>query len=190
MILNKSWYKKDTVVIARELLGKYLVHETPEGTTIGKIVETEAYLSTQDLASHSARGETKRNKAMFQEPGHSYIYFIYGNYYCFNVTTAEKGIGEAVLIRALEPVEGLALMKKRRNDMNIYNLCSGPAKLVIANGITKDLDGHDLTEHPLFIEDTENQKFEIIQTTRIGITKSAELPLRFYIKDSPFISRK
>jgi DNA-3-methyladenine glycosylase len=191
MVLSKEWYSKDTITIAKELLGKYLVHESAEGITVGKIVETEAYLGKNDPASHAYKGESKRTIAMFGDPGHAYIYFTYGMYYCFNVTTAEKGVGEAVLIRALEPIEGIELMQSRRQKVtdNIH-LCSGPAKLVLAMGITKDLYGHDLTKKPLLIEERENKEFEIITTTRIGISLAKELPLRFYIKGSQFISKK
>ena len=189
MILKKSFYNRNTVKVAKELLGKYLIHKTKDGTTIGKIVETEAYLSN-DPGSHSSIGKTKRNEKMFGKPGKAYIYLIYGMYNCFNVVTKPKGIGEAVLIRALEPVSGINLMKKRRNTNNIKNLCTGPAKLAIAMALNSDLNGADLTKPPLKIMQKENSPLKITKTTRIGITKGSELALRFYIKDNQFISRK
>lgn len=205
MILDKDFYNQDTVTIARNFLGCYLIHNSPEGPTIGKIVETEAYLA-HDPASHAFKGQTERTKAMFGEPGRVYIYFTYGMYYCFNVTTAPAGVGEAVLIRALEPLEGIELMQKRRSAskktkshdvaLKTEALCSGPAKLVIAMGINKQMYGHDLTKEPLYIlskDDMrfeENKPFEITTTTRIGISSSKDLPLRFYITGNSFISKR
>ncbi len=136
---------------------------------------------------------------MFGEQGYEYIYFTYGMYFCFNVTSAPKGVGEGILIRALEPVEGIELMIKRRTQNQkpqkylIENLCNGPAKLVLAMGINKDHYGHDLTESPLYIAESDSkitQDFEIVTTNRIGISQAKDLPLRFYIKDNKFISKK
>ena len=146
--LPKSFFNKSTLDIAKGLLGKYIIHQTKEGLVAGKIVETEAYL-IDDPASHSFNGETNRNKSMFMKAGTSYVYFTYGMYHCFNVVTNKEGVGEAVLIRALEPVEGLEVMKRNRGKKgtefsDARNLCSGPAKLVIALGITKEHDGLDL----------------------------------------------
>ncbi|MDO8520343.1 MAG: DNA-3-methyladenine glycosylase [Deltaproteobacteria bacterium] len=180
-------YKKPTITVAKALLGAYLVHETAEGKTVGKIVETEAYLAN-DPSCHGFRGETPRNRAMFGPPGHAYIYFIYGMYHCFNVVTAPVGVGEAVLIRALEPVEGLELMKKRRKGKK--DLAGGPGKLVIAMGITSDLNGTSLITGPLKIMPGEMKKAPIVTTARIGISSGNHLPLRFYLKGNPFVSRK
>ncbi len=189
MILGRDFYNRDTVAVARDLLGMVLVHDSPEGRTAGRIVETEAYI-TGDLASHANRGQTKRNTPMFGESGHAYIYFIYGVHWCFNVVTQKEGVGEAVLIRALEPMEGVELMQQRRKQTDIKNLCNGPAKLVAAMGITPDYNGVDITHGALSIEaGISVAGEEVVTTTRIGIIKSADLPLRFYIKDCPFISR-
>lgn len=179
-----------TIQIASQLLGNYLVHQTLDGLTMGKIVETEAYLSN-DPACHASRGMTKRNQVMFGPPGHAYIYFVYGMYYCFNVVTAKKGVGEAVLIRALEPAQGIDLMFKRRpKAKNLKDLCSGPAKLVLAMGILKEQNGISLMEGPLILERAPLRKKEITTTTRIGIVNGAKLPYRFYLKGNRFVSKK
>lgn len=189
-ILPKSFYQKDTCTIAKELLGKILVHNSSEGSTAGIITETEAYLQN-DEACHASRGMTPRTVIMFGPPGYAYIYFTYGMHYLFNVVTSPKGVGEAVLIRALEPVEGLELMRDRRGLNGIRELCSGPAKLVQAMGIKPDMYGHDLAKEPLFIINGDNiSKEDLVTTTRIGISVAEHLPLRFYIKDNKFISRK
>ena len=179
-----KFLKEDTIEVAKSLLGCYLVN----GKTVGKIVETEAYLSN-DPASHSSRGKTKRNEKMFGKPGTAYIYLIYGMYNCFNIVTKPEGIGEAVLIRALEPVSGIDLMKKRRNKEKIKDLCSGPGKLVNALGISKEHNGSDLSKGGLKITNKKSS-YKIITTTRIGITKGSDLKYRFYIKDNEFVSRK
>lgn len=187
--LPRSFYQQDTVNLAQQLLGKVLVHESAAGITAGKIVETEAYLYPDDPAAHTFRGPTKRNAAMFGPGGHAYIYFTYGMHYCVNVV-AEKP-GEGVLIRALEPWAGIELMQARRSQTDLKNLCSGPGKLVQAMGITFDLYAHDLTKPPLYLAKADrDEEIEIIATTRIGITQAADLPLRFYIKNTSFVSKK
>ena len=191
-VLPRSFYEDDTVTVARKLLGTLLVHETPQGRAAGRIVETEAYLFGNDPACHARKGKTRRNAVMFGPPGHAYIYFIYGMYYCLNVVTAPEGVGEAVLIRALEPVDGIALMQKRRRSAELKNLCSGPGKLVLALGISAALNGCPLTRGPLRIyadPACAAASLEIEASPRIGITQGAELPLRFCLKGSPFSSR-
>ncbi|GAB6157301.1 DNA-3-methyladenine glycosylase [Desulfotomaculum varum] len=187
--LPVAFYARDTVLVARELLGTLLVHINDEGITVGKIVETEAYLQG-DPACHAARGMTPRNSVMFGPPGRAYVYFTYGMHYCFNVVTAAAGIGEAVLIRAVEPLAGLHLMKKRRGRERLTELCAGPARLVQAFGITKEHNKADLTNGPLFIAAAAEPPPQIHVTTRIGIKEGADLPLRFYIKGNKFISKK
>lgn len=179
---------KDTKTIAQELLGVYLVHESPEGRTVGKIVETEAYLHT-DAAAHSFLGKTQRNAAMFEKAGTAYVYFTYGMHYCFNVVTEKEGIGEAVLIRALEPVEGIELMKQRRKMEDVSQLCNGPAKLVQAMGISKIHNMCSLLEKPLYLLSKEKEKFSLVAKARIGISKAKREKLRFYIKANLFVSR-
>lgn len=188
-ILPRCFYDRDTVTVARELLGQILVHRSPDGVTTGIIAETEAYLQG-DPACHASRGMTPRNRAMFGPPGHAYVYFIYGMYYCFNVVSQAEGIGEAVLVRALEPVEGIPLMQARRHRQILKELCGGPARLVQAMGITREHNGTDLTKGSLVVCRGATGGFEIVTTTRIGIKEGAELPLRFYIKDNLYISKK
>lgn len=203
-IIDKNFYSnKNTIKLSKELLGKILVKESIEGLTSGRIVETESYLYN-DPAAHTFIGKTPRNKSAFEEAGTSYVYFIYGNYYCFNVGANKKNTGEAVLIRALEPVDGIDLMKSRilkfnslrkhikYKDIPITKLCNGPGKLCLALDIDKNLDGHKLWNKPFYIADDgyKVRDNDIITTTRIGITKAAEMPYRFYLKDSPFISKK
>ncbi len=168
------------------------MHETSRGAIVGRIVETEAYLR-DDPACHAHGGKkTGRTAVMFGPPGRSYIYLVYGMHYCFNVVTGESGVGEAVLIRALEPVAGIEFMQEYRNTTELNNLCSGPGKLVSAMGMDKSLNGVDLRKEPLYIatdlRDKKQQK--IVTATRIGISKGQALPLRFYLERNLFISRK
>jgi DNA-3-methyladenine glycosylase len=195
-VVERSFYSRDATTVAKELLGQILVHQTEQGRVSGRIVETEAYLGADDAAAHSYRGETPRTKVMFGEAGHAYVYFTYGMHYCFNVVAHEVGVGQAVLIRALEPLEGIEIMEANRKQTDLRNLCSGPAKLVQALGITKKHNGHDLTEPPLWIEASKDTPWarsildsNIVTTTRIGISQAADLPLRFYIAGNSFVSR-
>jgi len=194
----KSLYpllRADTVEAARALLGCVLWHETPQGVAAGRIVETEAYL-LDDPACHASRGPTPRTAVMFGPPGRAYIYFIYGMYHCFNVVTRGKGTGEAVLIRALEPLEGLDLMAQRRKTENIRNFCNGPAKLVLALDIRKEQTGEDLRQGRLRLlapgsyPGWNARKPPLIKVgPRIGISVAVDLPLRFYVADNPFVSK-
>ena len=190
-VLDDRFYIADAVYVARALLGKILVHYSNEGITSGIIVETEAYSSRNDPACHAFRGKTKRNAVMFGPAGRAYVYFIYGNHYCFNVVTNEPGIAEAVLIRALQPYEGLHLMKERRGSHHpVNNLTSGPGKLCAAMGIGKMENGLPLTEAPLFIARGLSMETEQICTSRrIGISQGTDKQWRFTIKDNPFVSR-
>jgi len=198
VILPKSFYNASTVRVAQRLLGCFLVHDSPQGRTTGRIVETEAYLAEGDPACHASRGKTKRNAPMFGPPGRSYIYFIYGMYYCFNVVTGAEDRGEAVLIRALEPVAGLDLMAQRRHTSNVHQMCSGPAKLVLAMGITPQLNNTCLRTSALrvFSPDSFKREYQkprttpIVRAPRVGIACAKDLPLRFFLKDSEFVSRR
>ena len=187
--LPRSFYSRPTISVARKLLGQLLVHETPDGRAAGIIVETEAYLR-DDPAAHSFRGCTPRTATMFGPPGHVYVYFIYGMHHCMNVVTAPVGTGEAVLLRALQPVEGLDLMRARRGSVADRDLCNGPGKLVQALGLSRAHDGADLLRGPLGIfaaRDAASRR--IVCTPRVGITKAADRPLRFYLRENPFVSR-
>ncbi|MCC6220439.1 MAG: DNA-3-methyladenine glycosylase [Deltaproteobacteria bacterium] len=198
MILRRDFFARTTEVIAQELLGAFLVHDLPYGRVVGRIVETEAYLSDGDPACHAHKGMTNRNASMFGPAGRAYVYLVYGMYYCFNVVTAEKGKGEAVLIRALEPIEGISLMERHRNTSDLKTLCNGPGKLVMAMGIDKRHDGQTLMSGALKLMSSDSSEFQkynsqeidILRTTRIGISKGTELPLRYYIRDCNFISKK
>jgi DNA-3-methyladenine glycosylase len=188
MILPRSFYARDTITVARELLGKVIAHHTPEGFVTGRIVETEAYIQG-DPACHASRGMTPRNRVMFGPPGCAYVYFIYGMYYCFNVVTAAEGVGDAVLIRALEPLEGIFIMSARRGREKLVDLCSGPAKLVQAMGITRSHNGTDLTAGTLLIHRGTEIKERIVSSTRIGIKEGDKLLLRFYLEGSKYVSK-
>lgn len=187
--LPRHFYDRDTITVARGLLGCRLVHYSPHGLTVGRIVETEAYMQG-DPACHASCGMTRRNQPMFGPPGYAYIYFIYGMYYCFNVVTGREGVGEAVLIRALEPLEGIHLMQARRNKRNLTDLCSGPAKLVQAMGIKKDYNGMSLFGDKFFIAPRDIPEPEVVTTTRIGIKEGTDLLLRFYVEGNKYVSRK
>ncbi|MGA2713428.1 MAG: DNA-3-methyladenine glycosylase [Bryobacteraceae bacterium] len=185
--LGRSFYQRGTVDVARDLLGKVLVH----GPAAGIIVETEAYLGGDDLASHSAAGITDRTRVIFGPPGHAYVYLSYGMHECLNIVAEPDGKAGCVLIRALEPIEGLAIMRSRRPKARTdRDLTSGPGKLTRALGITRAHNGVDLTRGDLVVRPPDlNCAFEIEVSPRIGITKCADLPLRFTMKGNPFISR-
>ena len=190
--VGRKFYLRDTVTVSKDLLGKLIVRKTKYETLIAKITETEAYRGSDDPASHSYLKITKRNKVMFDTGGRVYVYFIYGNYNCFNIVTEKKGTGSAVLIRAAEPVEGIELMKSFRGKIkNIYELTNGPGKLCKALNIDKTFYGKDVTEEgEIFISYPQRkEKFEIVSTKRIGISKGADLPFRFFIKDNPFVTK-
>ena len=181
-ILPRSFYARSTVEVARGLLGKVLVH----GVTAGIIVETEAYLGGDDLAAHSARGLTARTRVVFGPPGHAYVYLIYGMYQCLNLVTEPAGQPGCVLIRAIHPVSGVELMRARRGDTRkVEQLANGPGKLTLALGITLAHNGADVTRGPLVVRQGAcTPESEIAVTPRIGITRSAELPLRFLLVGS------
>ena len=173
--------------MARDCLGKILVH----GNTAGRIVETEAYLGVNDRAAHAWSGITDRTRVIFGPPGHAYVYFIYGMYECLNFVAEPEGQAGCVLVRALEPVAGVATMRRRRTSARrIEDLCSGPGKLTLALAITRKQNGADLTRGPLQVRGVKRrQKFDIQVTPRIGIRHCADLPLRFVIAGSPYASR-
>ena len=178
-ILPRDFYERPTVEVARDLLGKILVH----GRTAGVIVETEAYLGGEDLAAHSARGVTPRTKVIFGPPGHAYVYFIYGMYECLNLVAEPKGQPGCVLIRALDPLCGIRTMFRRRPAARkLEDLASGPGKLTLAMGITRAQNARDVTKGSLVVRKWKQEPpLEIVVTPRIGITKCADWPLRFVL---------
>ena len=161
------------------------------GATAGRIVEVEAYLGVDDRAAHSWRGPTDRTRVIFGPPGHAYVYFIYGMYECLNFVCEPEGQAGCVLIRALEPLSGLATMRRRRPAARkVEDLASGPGKLTLAMGITRKLNGADLVAGPLQLRRVRDESsFEVLATPRIGITHCADWPLRFVIADNRFVSR-
>lgn len=181
-ILPRSFYERDTVEVARGLLGKHLVHVRGGVPRTGRIVEVEAYVGAHDLASHSSKGVTARTRVMYGPPGHAYVYLIYGIYHCMNVVTEPEGHGAAVLLRALEPVA------------NLEGNTRGPGLLCGAMGIDKRLNGHDLTSADFHVADPGlPERFSIVERPRIGVAYArewAEKKLRFYIEGNRFISKK
>ena len=186
--LTRAELPADTTDLARFLIGKVVVRDVPEGRIAGRIVETEAYLHG-DAAAHSFRGETLRNRSLFLERGHAYVYVSYGIHRMLNVAGGEHGIGTGVLIRALEPLDGIALMQARRGRTSLTDLARGPGKLAQAMDITLGLDGIDLTmEGPLWLGRIDRPAGEIGASVRIGISKEVDRPLRFYERGSKFVS--
>ena len=195
MILNRDFYIKDGVTLAKDLLGKILVKEIDKVLYKGRIVETEAYMGAIDKACHSYNNRrTKRTEAMYREGGYSYIYLIYGMYYCFNVTASIKDNPEAVLIRALEPLDNKDLMLKIRKVKREKDIANGPGKLTKALGITSDDNNMDLTlGKNIWIEDDGYIPNKITETTRVGIDYAEEFiekPWRFYISENNNVSKK
>jgi DNA-3-methyladenine glycosylase len=199
--LSREFYLRDTLTVARELLGKYLVHETPDFKNIGKIVETEAYIGPEDKGSHSYGGrKTVRNEVMYDIGGTSYVYIIYGMYYCFNVVTEQVNKPAAVLIRALEPTDGLDSMAHLRygteylslSPKQKLNLTNGPGKLCTSMDISKAQNGLDLCGSELYICDGPKEAFSMKASPRININYAEEYidkPWRFYIEGSKYVSR-
>lgn len=179
--LSRSFYNRDPRLVARELLGTHLVHQDAGVRRVGRIVEVEAYLGPHDQAAHSARGLTPRTRVMFGPPGYAYVYLIYGIYHCLNVVTEPRGHASAVLLRALEPVENLA------------GKSSGPGLLCRAMNIDRRLNGHDLLSGELYIAaGIANDSLRVVARPRIGVEYAgrwARAPLRFYIRDNPFVSK-
>jgi len=189
-VLPRSFYERDTSEVARALLGKILVHRGHEGLTSGKIVEVEAYYGEGDPASRASRGKTKMNEIMWGPGGRAFVYMVHGNW-LFNVTAEREGIPGAVLIRALEPLEGIELMRKRRGTKLEKELTSGPGKLTEAMAITGAHHGLDLTDQDseLVIVEGEPKDFTVGSSHRIGVSADLERKLRFYMDGNPFVSR-
>jgi DNA-3-methyladenine glycosylase len=192
--LPRAFYLQETRVVARMLLGAILRHQTEEGAVAGRIVETEAYL-WDDPACHTFGGITPRNAVMFGPPGHAYVYFIYGMHFCFNAVTGPEGVGEAVLIRAVEPIQGVETMRRRRNlppdapSARDRDLARGPGRLARAMGIGREQNGADLTRGNLVILPGDGPPGEIVAAPRVGVRLAADRPWRFLIHGHPCVSR-
>jgi DNA-3-methyladenine glycosylase len=195
--LPRSFYDPSAKVVAQRLLGHYLIRRTPEGFCGGPIVETEAYVK-EDPACHAFVGLTNRNRVMWGNPGHAYVYLIYGFYFCFNTVCRPQGQAEAVLVRAIEAKFGLDFMGQNRPVQHQTQLTSGPGKLCVAMRIDRSFDGADLCDanSPIFIaQNPQLRTFRralgpMVTTTRIGLTQAADWPLRYYLEKSPFVSKK
>jgi DNA-3-methyladenine glycosylase len=178
--LSRSFYARPTLEVARALIGRTLVHESDEGTVAGRIVEVEAYGGGEDPASHGYRGQTARNTTMFGPPGHLYVYFTYGMHYCSNIVCERNGKPGAVLLRAVEPTEGLDLMSKRRGVREPRLLARGPARLCQAFGIGRTFDGADLVAGPLWVGGRQRMDADVLESPRIGIKTGSDLSWRIY----------
>lgn len=190
--LPRSFYDRDTEVVARELLGAVLECTTPLGTAAGRIVETEAYIGEHDGACHAAAGLTPRTRFLYGPPGIAYVYFVYGMHWCVNAVTRAEGLPSAVLIRALEPVAGLPLMRRRRgHPARDRDLTNGPGKLCEALGITGAMNGVPLRgPGPLRLRrGAPVADADVVVSPRIGVSRAADWPLRFYVRHSPWVSR-
>lgn len=191
--LEPMFFARRTWEVAPELLGKVLVHDTPEGRLAGRIVEVESYYQ-DDPAAHSFAGRTERNKSLFSKPGTVYVYMSYGIHFCMNISVYKDGIGEGVLLRALEPLEGVELMLAKRGIQSQKIVSNGPGKLTQAMGVNKDFDGLSIFNSSLsVVTDQFSSRIlpqDIVTTTRVGISKAKDAPLRFYLKNSPFVSKK
>lgn len=195
-LLAPSFFNRDPRRVARALLGKLLVRKTPRGVLAGRIVETEAYLGEGDAAAHAAAGKTARNSVLFGPPGRAYVYFIYGNHYCLNVSCLPDGVPGCVLFRALEPIAGIAEMAEGRGvtlarESDFRKISSGPGRMTEAFGITRDRDNGKSLVSPrsdLQIVDDGYRVRRVVAGPRVGITKSADHPLRYVIAGNPFVS--
>jgi len=188
--LKRDFYVRPTLEVAEDLLGKFIVYNSPSGKLSARIIEVEAYIGEDDPACHASVGKTNRNEIMYGNGGFSYVYFIYGMYHCFNVVTEKIGFPAAILIRGAEPVEGNELMMKNFGKTNQYKLTDGPGKLCLAFNINRQHNGLDLTGSDLYLEDRGYELPTIERSSRIGIKKGIEKLWRIYEKDSPYLSRK
>jgi DNA-3-methyladenine glycosylase len=191
--LKRQFFQRPTLEVARNLLSKVLVRRIRGRNLAGKIVETEAYVGPHDLACHASKGKTSRTSIMFEEGGCAYVYMIYGFYFCLNAVTEAEDYPAAVLIRAVEPLDHLNVMRKfRKYPERDTNIASGPGKLCMAMGIDKTLNGEDLTGDTLWIEDRRLEVGRIVASPRIGVDYAGEYkdkPWRFYVEGNPHVSR-
>ena len=190
-LVDRSFYRRPTLKVAPDLLGKVIVHKLDGHVLAARIVETEAYLGSGDRAAHSARGLTKSTQVIFGPPGRAYVYLCYGMYECMNLVAEPDGQAGCVLIRAVEPLLGMEEIQRRRpKAKRPRDLASGPGKLTQALGVTRERNGVDVTRGELTVRAMRRpEPFEIVTTTRIGISVSQDLPYRFYIKDNEHVSK-
>lgn len=188
--LPRDFYDRPVTRVARDLIGRMLVHDTREGRVAGVIVEVEGYRGEADPASHAFRGRTRRNAVMFGEPGHAYVYFTYGMHHCLNLVTGREGVASAVLLRAAEPRIGIEIMRRRRGVSVLERLARGPGCLAQAFGLDLTRNGLDVTEPPLWVSDRRPERFagRIGTSSRVGIRVATERPWRFFVRESPFVS--
>jgi DNA-3-methyladenine glycosylase len=187
--LRRAFFSRDPLIVARDLLGRILFYRTPDGLLAGRIVETEAYTGEADPASHAFRGRTARNAVMFGAAGHAYVYFSYGVHYCLNVTADAPGVAGAVLLRALEPLAGMEVMRRRGDHGPELRLLSGPGKIGRGFGLTLKDNGRDFTRGPLGLAaGTPVPDGQVASTRRIGISRAVDLPYRFLVMGSRSVS--
>jgi DNA-3-methyladenine glycosylase len=187
--LQQAFYSRPAATVAPALLGKILIRRQDTVDIRGRIVETEAYCGESDPGSHAFRGPSPRTQVMFGPAGHLYVYFTYGMHFCANVVTDEEGTAGAVLLRALQPLEGLNVMEERRGPRATVDLCNGPAKLCQAFGIARAQNGASLLHGDIWIEDDGVPPGRVETSTRVGLSAGRGEELRFYLADSPFVSR-
>ncbi len=188
--LSRQFYNRATIDVAREILDKQIVYNSPNGKLSARIVEVEAYIGEGDPACHASRGKTKRNEVMFGKAGFAYLYLIYGMYNCLNFVTEKDGFPSAILLRAAEPEEGIDIMLQNNFKKESSKLLAGPGLFCKAFGLTREQNGLDLTNEELYLESRNNNKVEIVETTRIGISDGKELLGRFYDKNSKAVSKR
>jgi len=187
--LKRSFFDMPAPMVAWDILGKVLIHETPSGVVAGKIVETEAYLGGKDPACHASAGNTKRNEIFHSEPGTVYVFSSFGIYNCMNVLTSGESPSGCVLLRAVEPLVGLRIMKRNRETLDPKQLTNGPGKLAKSFGITKHENGWTITKRPLIIADCGFNSFVPSIDSRIGVSKAVHYPFRYFLPDNPYVSR-
>lgn len=188
--LPRAFYGRPTLEVARDIVGKYIVYNSPRGKLSARIVEVEAYIGGNDPACHAAGGKTRRNAVMFGKPGFTYVYFVYGMYHCLNFVTEEEGSAAAILLRAAEPCEGKNIMKEHSAGKKEIELLSGPGKFCRSFGLTREHNGLDLTGTTIYLEDRCSEAVSIRQSSRVGINQGKEFPWRFYDSGSEAVSKE
>ncbi|MCK4632012.1 MAG: DNA-3-methyladenine glycosylase [candidate division Zixibacteria bacterium] len=186
--LSRSFYARSTLEVAADVVGKYIVYDSPDGKLVARIVEVEAYVGQDDPACHAAQGRTRRNEIMFGPPGYAYVYFIYGMYHCLNFVTEPENHAAALLLRAAEPVEGIDIMSRLSPGKKPIDLLSGPGKFCRSFGLTREQNGIDLCGDTLWLEDRHEPQPEIVRMSRIGIKEGQDRLWRFCDQNSPAVA--